>query len=191
MRKILTSLAAAVVLVAGAFVAATVVDAAAVAQESDTDTPTVTRHGALLADALSELVDEEVISQDQADAVQERVEQKAEERRQELIEEFGERPFRGRGGFGHFHGGPGLAPEAFEDGVLDADELAALPEDHPLRDPEGPLAEYLDDGQLTLDELREAHENGELEHQGRHFRGPGRGFGPFGGDTTPDAEASV
>ena len=45
--------------------------------------------------------------------------------------------------------------EMLEDGVIDADELAALPEGHPLADPEGPAADYLDDGQLTEDELQE------------------------------------
>lgn len=45
--------------------------------------------------------------------------------------------------------------EMLEDGVIDAAELAELPEGHPLADPEGPAAEYLDDGQLTEDELTE------------------------------------
>ncbi len=42
-----------------------------------------------------------------------------------------------------------------DDGVIDADELAELPEGHPLTDPDGPAADYLDDGQLTVEELRE------------------------------------
>jgi hypothetical protein len=54
--------------------------------------------------------------------------------------------------------------ELLEDGVIDADELAQLPEGHPLTDPDGPAAAYLDDGQLTADELAEL----------RSQRGPGR-----------------
>lgn len=42
-----------------------------------------------------------------------------------------------------------------EDGVVDASELAELPEGHPLKDLDGPVAAYLDDGQLTKDELIE------------------------------------
>ena len=45
--------------------------------------------------------------------------------------------------------------EMLEDGVIDATELAELPEGHPLADPQGPAADYLDDGQLTEDELAE------------------------------------
>lgn len=45
--------------------------------------------------------------------------------------------------------------ELLEDGVIDAEELAQLPDGHPLADPDGPAAAYLDDGQLTTDELAE------------------------------------
>lgn len=262
MRKILTSLAAAGVLVAGALVAVAIVDSSVSAQEGETDTPTVVRHTELLADALGELVDEGVISQAQADAVRERVQTKAEAHRQEMAERLGELPHFGRRGHGfHFEGF--VDPDVFDDGVLDADELAELSEDHPLRDPEGPFAEFLDDGELTLEELREAHgatrfrgfgefdrfrmpgfidpealddgildaeelaelfgdnplfsEDGPLaplleggdfsleelhdaireqlgeyrfEFRGPRFRGFGEGFGPFGSDTTPDAEST-
>lgn len=43
-----------------------------------------------------------------------------------------------------------------EDDLIDAGELAQLPEDSVLRDPEGPAAEAIGDGQLTETELREA-----------------------------------
>ena len=43
-----------------------------------------------------------------------------------------------------------------EDGVINSGELTQLPEDSVLRDPEGPVGEALDDGQLTEAELREA-----------------------------------
>ena len=168
MRKIFTSLAAAGVLVAGAFVAVTLVGSAALAQETE-DTSVVTRHGNLLADALAELVDEDVLSQDQADAVQDRIELKVEEHREQFGEFDRPRGHRGPGDFGLKH--LFIGPDLLDDGVLDADELATLPEDHPLFDPEGPIAEYLDDGELTLEELKSAFENGEFL---------GRGFSGFG-----------
>lgn len=43
-----------------------------------------------------------------------------------------------------------------DDGVIDSGELAQLPEDSQLTDPEGPVAQALADGQLTETELREA-----------------------------------
>ncbi|HVR78236.1 MAG TPA: ABC transporter permease subunit [Acidimicrobiia bacterium] len=46
--------------------------------------------------------------------------------------------------------------EFLDDDVIDSGELAQLPEDSVLRDPEGPAAEALGDGQLTEAELREA-----------------------------------
>jgi hypothetical protein len=42
-----------------------------------------------------------------------------------------------------------------DDGVIDSNELAQLPEDSVLRDPAGPLATELSDGQLTEAELRD------------------------------------
>ena len=54
-----------------------------------------------------------------------------------------------------------------EDGTLSADELAQLPEDHPLRN----LDQFLDDGQLTQDELQQL---------GRGFGFGGRGGKGFG-----------
>lgn len=46
-----------------------------------------------------------------------------------------------------------------EDDLLTAAELAQLPEDHPFRDPEGKYAEYLQDGQITAEELEEIKAN--------------------------------
>lgn len=48
-----------------------------------------------------------------------------------------------------------LMAEMLEDGVIDAGELAELPDDHPLKDPNGPAAGFLEDGELSVDELRE------------------------------------
>ena len=75
-----------------------------------------------------------------------------------------ERPQRVRG----MRAGWELA-EMLADGVIDAGELAELPEGHPLSDPEGPAADYLDDGELTEDELAE------LRSQRRAERYPGSG----------------
>jgi hypothetical protein len=69
-----------------------------------------------------------------------------------------------------------------EDGTLSADELAQLPEDHPLRN----LDQFLEDGQLTQDELQQLR---------RGFGFGGRGgfghhaWGPKDG-TSPDAPAA-
>lgn len=68
--------------------------------------------------------------------------------------------------------------EFLADGVITADELAQLPEDHPLRDPEGPAAEYLADGQLTADELAQLRPHRPGFRPG-HRGGPG--FPGFGG----------
>jgi hypothetical protein len=70
-----------------------------------------------------------------------------------------------------------------EDGQLTADELAQLPEDHPLLDPDGPAVEYLEDGQLTADELTE------LRSEFGPHRGPGgHGHGMHRGGFGPGPE---
>ena len=45
-----------------------------------------------------------------------------------------------------------------EDDVISGDELAQLPEDHPMRDEDGPFADALADGQITKDELDAVHQ---------------------------------
>jgi polyhydroxyalkanoate synthesis regulator phasin len=104
--------------------------------------------GSLLHDVLSDLVGEGTITEDQADAITEALE----ERRTELREHAEALRERMR--------------EFLEDEVLTEEELAQLPEDHPLRN----LDRYLEDGQITVDELREL---------GRFGHGFGRG-GPGG-----------
>jgi hypothetical protein len=87
----------------------------------------------VLGDVLADLVGDGVIDPGQADAILEAVETRHEElraERQRLREQLR--------GF-------------LEDGTLSAEELAQLPEEHPLRN----LDEFLDDGQLTEDELRQ------------------------------------
>lgn len=176
MKKVLAALAASGVLVAGGFATAAISSPSpATAQESteDSTTETVERpeRGAILQEVMDQLVADDVIDEDQAEAIIAALEAK----RDELREQFGER----RGFRGHHRGGLGIR-DLLDDGVIDADELAALPEGHPLTDPEGPFAEYLDDGELTLEELETVH--GELREQRSFGRGFGQGFGATDGE---------
>ena len=183
MKKVLAALAASGVLIAGGFVTSAVsAPASAVAQEApdatDGTTDDVVRpeKGAILDEVLADLVTDGVIDSDQAAQIKDALEAKHEE----LREQFGDRGPRHRGN----RDGDRLEMRSFlEDGVIDADELAQLPDGHPLTDPEGPAAEYLDDGQLTAEELEELH-----AEFGGH-RGPGRGFGgpAVGGEASIDA----
>jgi hypothetical protein len=96
--------------------------------------------GAAIADALAALVADGTLTTDQVSATIAALETAREER---------PHPVRHR-----MRAGWQIA-EMLEDGVIDAAELAELPEGHPLADPDGPAAEYLDDGELTADELTE------------------------------------
>ncbi len=95
---------------------------------------------AAVAEALQALVADGTLTADQVDAVLEALESAR-----------ADRPHPVRRGM---RAGWQIA-EMLEDGVIDATELAELPDGHPLADPEGPAAEYLDDGQLTEEELAE------------------------------------
>ena len=155
MRKIITALAAAAVLVVGAFTAAALSSPGTAAAQDATDdalsvdTPERSKRGDVMAEVLDKLVADGVISRGQADAVATAFKEKA----TELREERGDRPHRGDQRSRRGHKLRGL----LEDGVIDADELAGLGEAHPLNDPDGPAAGYLDDGQITMDELKELH----------------------------------
>ena len=147
MKHIVIAGVAALVLVAGASVANVVVSPAADAQERDrSTTEDGPRDGAnrrgLLTDVLDRLVGEGTLSRAQADAVEEAIREKAAERKplRRAARRGAERGYRlGR---------------LLADDVIDADELEMLREDHPLRDPNGIAAPYLDDGQLTIEELK-------------------------------------
>jgi hypothetical protein len=122
--------------------------------------------GSVLSDVLGELVTDGTIDQTQADAIETAVE----ERRTELRTEA-EALREQLQGF-------------LEDGTLTADELAQLPEDHPLRN----LDAFLEDGQLTQDELQQ------LRGFGLGFGGRGHGHGPWGGapdDSTDTSEETT
>lgn len=174
MKKVLAALAASGVLIAGGFVTSAVsAPGAAVAQEAPDTNDDVVRpeRGAILDEVLADLVTDGVIDSNQASKIKEALEAKHEE----LREQFGDRGPRHHG----FHDGHRLDMRGFlEDGVIDADELAQLPDGHPLTDPDGPAAEYLDDGQLTVEELEELH----AEFGGRRGPGPRTFGGPAVGE---------
>ena len=147
MKKVLAAVTAAGVLVAGAFTASVVAPSEpATAQTEEQSTVDERGPGSLLTEVLDELIADSTIDQSTADAIQDAVQAKMEERRESG--EFG--PW-GRHGHGGGHDLRGL----LDDGVISGEELAELPDDHPLNDPDGPAAEYLDDGELTEDELGE------------------------------------
>ena len=150
MKKIFVSIAAAGVLVAGAFAASIIVDGQALAQTAEepaVERPDIPKPGDILDEVLSDLVADETLEQSQADAVKAALEARHGEARAQLDEWREDNPGRFERGFAM--GG------MLEDGVIDGDELAELPDDHPLKDPGGPAAEFLDDGELSADELQQ------------------------------------
>ena len=165
MKKIFVSIAAAGVLVAGAFAASSVVDSPAHAQtavtaavESDDaeadGRPDFARPHDVMDEVLGALVADRTLTQSQADAVEAAFETKHEEVRAEMEAWREEHPGRFERGFKR-----GLAMGGLlEDGVIDAGELSELPDDHPLKDADGPAADFLADGQLTEDELKQMGE---------------------------------
>jgi hypothetical protein len=152
MRRLLLLPLAGLLVIAGA-------TAAMAAPSAITDTMRqaqgmVNSAGALLSEVLEELVGDGVIEQSQADAITQAVDARIAERRAEMQAQRG------------------LMRGLLEDGVITSEELEQLPTEHPWRNIEG-LDELLEDGQLTLDELRSA---------GGQF---GRGHGPRGGGWGP------
>ena len=153
--KVIAAAVAGGLLVGAAFVTSAVsAPGTASAQEDAAESAERGRHGMnVLSEVLSDLVDDETISQEQADAILAAVGTKAEEIKaqheanKELIEGF------------------------LEDDVITSDELAQLPDNHPFNDPEGPFAEVVADGELTRDELREArpHSRRGAFRRGAHF----------------------
>jgi hypothetical protein len=131
-------------LLVGAGILTSLVSAPSVALAQEPDSTTTQHKGLMhrglsfLQGVLSDLVGDGTIDQHQADAITSAVQAKAEaaqaERKanRDLIEGF------------------------LADGVITSDELAQLPEDSPLRDPNGPFADALADGQITAEELAHA-----------------------------------
>lgn len=185
MKKVLAALAASGVLVAGGFATAAIsTPATAIAQEQTDEAPldftsderVRPERGAILEEVLGTLVADGVITSDQADQIAAALQAKHDELRAEFGDRRGPRGFRGDGGL----------RALLEDGVIDAAELAELPEDHPVLDPDGPFADYLDDGQLTAEELDEIR--GEMAPHGG-FRG--RGFGHRGAQAPAEDAAAA
>ena len=162
MKRIIVSLAAAGVLVAGAFVASSVTSAPADAQtvtETETEAPVADERGAVLDEVMSELVDAGTINQSQADAVKDAIQARSEERRAEREARREEH-----------QANRDLIQGFMDDDVISSDELAQLGDDHPFNDPDGRFADAAADGEITKDELQE------LRPERRHRRGaPGSG----------------
>ncbi len=157
MKKIFVSIAAVGVLAIGGFAASTIADGQAFAQTADdsaVERPDIPKPGDILDEVLSDLVADETLDQRQADAVKAELEARHAEARAQHAERRDDHP--GRPGHGVARGFDmgGL----MEDGVIDSDELAELPDDHPFRDTDGPAARFLDDGELSEDELSDLGE---------------------------------
>ncbi len=153
MRKLILAVTVGALLLVGASVA--------VAQTEDGSDTAVGRVGGLITDVLEDLVSDGTLTQDQADAVVTALDDKRSEFRAQREEVRA------------------AWDEAWSDDVLTEEEAASLADStrfgDRLVDPEGPLAEYWEDGQLTRDELEEAR--GELGFgRGGHHRGPRGGL---------------
>ena len=166
MKKIIASIAAAGILVVGAFAASTISTSEASAQTDDATTVTAEDRrphpGAILDQVLDDLVEDETLEQDQADAVKEALEAK----RDELKEKYGDRKDRRE----HRREMREQIQSWLEDGVISAEELAELPFDLP-RTEDGPLAEALEDGQITQAEWDAFIEEREAERDARRSAG--------------------
>jgi hypothetical protein len=157
MKKIFVSIAAAGVLVAGAFIASTFVDGTALAQTAEVpaaevpvdERPDIPMPGDILDEVLGDLVADGTLDQGEADAVKAALEARHEEARAQHDEWREDNPGRFERGVRRGFAMGGI----LEDGVIDAGELAELPDDHPLKDPNGPAAEFLGDGEISKDEL--------------------------------------
>jgi len=145
MRKTIVIIGASALLLLGA---STVLAAPAATNGLGVVATTIGSAGSVLSDVLDELVGNGTIDQGQADAIEKAVQDRRTELRAEreaLREQM---------------------QTFLEDGELSAEELAQLPEAHPLRN----LDQYLEDGKLDNEELQQL----------RGFRGFGHHHGGFG-----------
>jgi hypothetical protein len=158
MKKVIAALAAAGVLVAGAFVASAVTTSPADAQTTDTNTVEERPDpGAALDEVMAGLVSDGTLTQAQSDTVTDRLVAAREEHRAERQERReNRREHRAQ------------IREFLEDDVISADELAQLPDDSKLLDPEGPLGDALEDGQITREELEAARDAFKEEHKAQN-----------------------
>ena len=164
--KIIGALVAGGLLVGAGFVTS-IVSSPAVAEAQEETTAhegkgLFARGLSFLEDVLGELVGEGTIDQSDADAVLNAVEEKAEEIRA-LREEH-----------------RAILQAALEDGAITREEVADLPEDHPIFNQR--LDDAWADGELTKEDL------GELEHRRRHAFKRGAHFGALLDDGGIDAD---
>ena len=141
-NKIVAALVAGAVLVGAGLATALVsspAPASAQGSENGDDDAVKLRHGALLESVLDELVEAGTIDESQKEAILGALAEKFEELRQEHPR-LGHRLHRG-------------LRSLLDDGGIDAEEYESLPDDHPLKRLDA--EELLDDGVITLDELRE------------------------------------
>lgn len=143
--KILAVFLAGGLLVGAGFVAS-IVSAPGTAQaqeEGDLQELDGSLHRALgfLAGVLDDLVDDDTITEDQADAISAAVKDELAELREEHFQQ--RRHFRRGFRFGAL----------LDDGGIDRDEYDSLGDSHPLKQVD--VDEYLDDGLITPDELRQ------------------------------------
>lgn len=168
MKRIIVSLAAAGVLVAGAFVASSVTSAPADAQtQTDTqaEAPATGHREEAFDEVLSGLVDAGTINQSQADAVKDALRAKGEELQAEREARREERQADRE-----------LIKGFLDDDVISSDELAQLGDDHPFNDPDGRFADAAADGEISEAELQEL----------RPERGHRRGLGGPEGEVSSD-----
>jgi hypothetical protein len=163
MKRLIASVAAAGILVAGAFVASTATDSPAEAQTPE-DTTTQERperpeKGAILDEVLGELVTAGTIDQGQADAVKAALEAKHEELK-------ANRPDGDRKGDRREHFKAQIE-ELLDDGLISAEEIAELPERHPFNNEDGAFAELLEDGQITQAEWDAFVAERKAEHEAK------------------------
>lgn len=197
MKKFLASLAAASVLVAGVATASVITGSSASAQEStdEGDAPAVERpeRGAVIREVLEQLVADGEVSLTDAeiDTIIAALEEKREELKANRPLHRHHRGFRDGARFG-FHVGTLL-----EDGVIDSEELAELPEGHPLTDPDGPFGDVNGDEEITEEEFRgvieELREQMQDRFGGARFGGPrfgGPRSGPPADDEAPGVEGT-
>ncbi len=117
----------------------------------ETSERTHDRHGAILEEVLDDLVAAGQISQEQAEVIIESLASKAEEIRAAREANGMTPPKRGQLRRAAWLGA------LLDDGGIDQAEYDGLSENHPLK--QSDVSQYLEDGVITLDELREIRES--------------------------------
>lgn len=147
-NKVLAAIVAGGIVVGAGFVASAVSspDTAAAQMGTEEKRPAgpFPRVLGFLEKVLNDLVGDDTITEDQADAILEAAEQKASDVREEIRESRE------------------LLEGLLDDGVITEDEVVELPEDHFLFD--GRFDEAWEDGELSPEDLRGPHRRGPFRH---------------------------